>query len=509
MYNHAKTKSKQRRYSAVEKRPLNIPISKTLTSILSLLKSNGMSGLIVGGAVRDAVQGIKPKDIDVEVYGASYQQLVELLGHYGKLDLVGKSFGVIKFADSEGNDYDFSIPRRDNKTGIGHKDFTSTFDPTINPQEAAARRDFTINSLAYDPLTSDLHDYYNGREDLENGVLRATSPAFAEDPLRVLRGMQFISRFGMSIDPATAEMAKSIAHEYPTIPKERIAEEWMKFAMKSKYPSKVFDYLQKTGWIQHYPELAEMMGKTQNPAWYEDGNIEGKVGVPQDSQYHPEGNVHTHTGHVMNAGVNIADREGLTGDDRAVLGFATLLHDVAKPYTTAREVKNGEMHITSKGHEPAGGTYARKFLESIGIKPSIIAKVVPLIENHLAHMNFANPEASHKTIRKLAQRLFPANVKELTHVIEADHSGRPPLPQGLPTQAQRMYDLAIQNNVDQKPQEKLIQGRDLIQRGFNPGPQIGHYVNTAYEAQNSAEFSTKPEADQWLDNHLSQEKNTE
>ena len=112
--------------------------------------------------------------------------------------VIGKAFGVIKFRDDEGNDYDFSLPRRDSKTGEGHTGFDVQVDPNMSPKEAASRRDFTFNSIAYDPLTNELHDYYGGKNDLENKILRATDmEKFGEDPLRVLRGMQLISRIGI------------------------------------------------------------------------------------------------------------------------------------------------------------------------------------------------------------------------------------------------------------------------------------------------------------------------
>ncbi len=131
--------------------------------------------MIVGGAVRDALLGIQPKDLDIEVYGISYDSLAAFLSRYGRVDLVGKSFGVVKLS----NEVDFSVPRRESKTGAHHRDFQATFDPSITPQEAASRRDFTINAMAYDPLTEEVVDFFGGQEDLKNRVLRATSSALS------------------------------------------------------------------------------------------------------------------------------------------------------------------------------------------------------------------------------------------------------------------------------------------------------------------------------------------
>src|SRR5580704_15232058 len=176
-------------------------IPSPLEAILRDLDGAGFRALLVGGAVRDALLGLEPKDFDVEVYGISYDRLAGLLAPYGRVDLVGKSFGVVKFFG-----FDFSIPRRESKTGPHHRDFQTQFDESITPREAASRRDFTINAIAYDPVRDEVLDFFGGQEDLKNRVLRATSEAFREDPLRVLRGMQFACRFDLTLDPATAEV---------------------------------------------------------------------------------------------------------------------------------------------------------------------------------------------------------------------------------------------------------------------------------------------------------------
>src|ERR1044072_9285277 len=136
---------------------------------------------LVGGCVRDWLLGRPCKDFDVEVFGVSYDQLVAALSRWGKTDLVGRSFGVARLTTSRGAVYDFTIPRRDSKVAPGHKGFQITFDPAITPDEAAARRDFTINALMFDPRRGELLDFFGGREDLKDRVLRHTSPAFAED----------------------------------------------------------------------------------------------------------------------------------------------------------------------------------------------------------------------------------------------------------------------------------------------------------------------------------------
>ncbi len=152
---------------------------------------------LVGGCVRDWLLGVPVHDFDIEVYGVDYPDLVRLLSRYGRADWVGKSFGVVKLTHASGAVWDFSVPRRDSKRGPGHKGFDVEFDPELSPLEASARRDFTINSMLWDARSGELMDPHGGRLDLEARILRHTSAAFPEDPLRVLRGMQFAGRFGL------------------------------------------------------------------------------------------------------------------------------------------------------------------------------------------------------------------------------------------------------------------------------------------------------------------------
>jgi len=489
----------------IKKMPLDIPISNTLKEILSQLAAEGKRGLIVGGAVRDAVLGQIPKDIDVEVYGTSFPELAKLLSAYGHVigasdeeggGVVGKAFGVIKFRDPMGNDYDFSLPRRDSKTGEGHTGFDIQVDPSMTPQEAASRRDFTFNSLAFDPLTSDVHDYYGGLSDLQNGILRATDPEkFGEDPLRVLRGMQFAARMGLVVEPMTAELARQLADRMPElyrsetnpggISRERVTEEFKKLVTKGKKPGSMIQYLIDTGWIRYFPEIAAI------------------VGVPQDPDWHPEGDVHIHTAHVMDAAAEIADREGLTGDDRAVLIYAALGHDFAKATHTEQREKGGRLRWTAHGHEAAGGPLVHQFLKSIGERSSVIRRVVPIVERHLEHINHKGPNISKGAIRKLARELGSGTIRDLALLMEADASGRPPLEKQMPEGAAWLLEAAKADGVHDKQPPKLIQGRHVLPfyQG-KAGPHIGQAVEAAYNAYIQGKWHTEEEGVQWVKDYI-------
>ncbi|MEO8049545.1 MAG: HD domain-containing protein [Acidobacteriota bacterium] len=465
---------------------LTLPIA--LEQIVRDLRDSGFQAVVVGGSVRDALLGLRPKDFDIEVYGMSYNPLASFLARRGRVDLVGKSFGVVKFTSPQNDTFDFGIPRRDSKTGPAHRDFRTEFDESITPREAAARRDFTINAMSFDPITGEVWDFFGGQVDLNNRVLRATSDAFSEDPLRVLRGMQFACRFNLTVDPATASMSRSIAGEYATLARERIAEEFMKWAVKSAHPGRIGEYLQSTGWILHFPE------------------IENLFGVPQDPEWHPEGDVGIHTMHVLNQAARIAERHALAVDDRAVLLFASLAHDFAKPSTTELRERDGRVRWTSWGHEPAGGPMARTFLERIGIKSAIVDQVVPLVENHLSHHSIGR-DVTPRTVRRLAMRVAPASIGQLVRLIEADASGRPPLAPGVPPAAARILAAAESEAVESRPQPPLILGRHVLPYFEDrPGVHIGEVTHAAYEAQADGAFSTVEEALRWLDDYMAQRR---
>jgi len=465
---------------------MRLELAPLLDQIVRELRTLGYRAVVVVGAVRDALLGGEPKDFDIEVYGIAYDQLAGILARHGRVDLVGKSFGVVKLQAGTGREYDFSVPRRDSKMGLGHRDFQTTFDNDILPREAASRRDFTINAMAYDPVEDQLLDFFGGAEDLQNRVLRATSDAFAEDPLRVLRGMQFACRFDLTLDPGTAAMCRSISDHYPTIARERVADEFMKWAVKSSHPGRIAEYLAASGWDVHFPEIARLEGVQQDPHW------------------HPEGDVGTHTMLVVNAAARIAVRENLGGDDRAVLLFAALSHDFAKATTTMLREREGKLRWTSWGHEAEGGPMARAFLDRIGIKSAITDRAVPMVENHLASSSIGR-EATPRAVRRLAMRLAPATITDLLRLIEADHSGRPPLPTGLPEGAVRIREMAAAQAVDHGPQAPLILGRHVMPYfDDRPGKHIGEVTAAAYEAQADGAFSTQEEAFEWLERYMAE-----
>ena len=202
---------------------------------------------MVGGSVRDEMLGKNPKDIDLLVTKLSYDEIADIIEPFGKVNKVGKSFGVIKFkADETGEEYDIALPRREVKTSEGHKGFDVESDKDLPIEKDLERRDFTINSFAIDKK-GDIVDPFGGQEDLKKKLIRVVNPrAFSEDPLRMLRAVQFASRLGFKIEPNTLEMIKKNAHSIKEISGERIIIEFDKIVNKGDM-SVAVDLLDRTG----------------------------------------------------------------------------------------------------------------------------------------------------------------------------------------------------------------------------------------------------------------------
>lgn len=453
--------------------PLTLPLEPGVQRLLAAIRAAGGRPLVVGGAVRDAVLGLVPKDVDVEVYGLPADPLAAALAGVGKVNAVGKSFGVLKVT-FDGATIDVALPRRENKQGRGHKGFMVAPDATMTPAEAAARRDYTINAMAWDPATEELLDFFGGQDDARRRVLRHVGPAFAEDPLRVLRGMQFAARFDCTVDPATAELARTLAPEYGDLPVERVWDEWWKWASKSARPGAGLRFLEACGWMAHYPELVALDGCPQEPEW------------------HPEGDVLTHTALVTDAAAAVAVRDGLAAEDRGVLVLAALVHDLGKPETTA--VTDGR--IRSIGHTNTRETF-RAFLARVGAPARVVERVVALCVEHLVHIGFSG---SARQVRRLATRLGAAGetIATLARLVEADHDGRPPLPGGLPDDMRALLDVAREVSAAETAPVPLLLGRHLIEMGVAPGPAMGRWLQAAYEAQLDGAFDTLDGARAWI-----------
>ena len=226
-------------------------------AVLRQLENDGFSPYIVGGSVRDALLGLPSKDIDIEVYGGQADSIIKSLRKLGKVDEVGKSFGVLKICIDD-EDFDVSLPRTDSKIGDGHKGFAVEVNPDLSLEEATARRDYTINALMYSHKLGFIIDKHSGLKDIEAKQLRHVSDAFDEDPLRVLRGVQMASRFGMDLHPETVEKARSLKSAFRDIATERVQMEFQKLYEKGKRTDKALRLLKATEWDQNFDGLTEI-----------------------------------------------------------------------------------------------------------------------------------------------------------------------------------------------------------------------------------------------------------
>lgn len=449
---------------------MNIP--HNLNKMCQHIISSGGKPFVVGGAVRDHLMGLEPKDFDVEVFGMSFADLSKALESFGKPNMVGASFGIINIR-VDGESFDFSIPRRENRIGVGHKDFMVQVDPSMTVEDAAARRDFTINAISFDVANGVIVDPFNGKDALEAGFLIPTSNAFAEDALRVLRGMQFAARFELEATFGCIVACSKMLPDFKALPKERIWGEWEKWALKGVNPHLGLWFLGRVGWFDAFPEIGALHGVLQDPEW------------------HPEGDAFRHTGLVCNAAADIASRDNLNDFDRLVLMFAALCHDFGK--ATCTIVKDGR--IRSPGHAQEGMPIADKFLQSIGCPNAIREQVIPLVGEHMAHIGM---EVNKRNLRRLSLRLGPANIEQLLRVIEADMSGRPPKPKGLPAECEAIREMAKDLSIDKGGPEAIVMGRHLIGIGIKPGPEMGLILKECFEAQMEGVFDSLEGGLNWI-----------
>jgi tRNA nucleotidyltransferase (CCA-adding enzyme) len=424
-------------------------------TIAEAVREAGGTACMVGGAVRDGLLGIPVKDVDIEVFGVAAGKLRELLRKHFFVIEVGASFGVFKL---RGVDIDVSLPRRESKKGEGHKGFSVEGDPTMTIAEAAQRRDFTINALYRDLADGRLADPLGGEKDLQNGILRHCGPAFGDDPLRVLRAMQFVARFGMKVAPETLDVCRAMTME--NLPAERLYEEWKKLLLKGRTISAGLAFLKDSTWLRFFPELETL------------------VGCEQDKDWHPEGDAWMHTLHCMDAYATLR-----TGDEYEdmVVGLATLCHDLGKPRSTFTD-ENGR--IRAFGHDVAGEEPTRAFLERITRQKQLVEDVVSLVKTHMQTTSLYKSHAGMAAIRRLAMKV---RIDRLVRLTRADMRGTPPVPHDeAPCDwlLEKAHEMELQSTAP-KP---IMLGRHLIHLGLKPGPDFTSILDALFEAQLEGEF---------------------
>ena len=434
--------------SASHADPSNPEFARALEIAQAVRAAEGQA-LFVGGWVRDRLAGWKSKDIDVEVYGVTAEHLRSLLERIDRVDRVGESFTVYKVGG-----IDVSLPRRESKTGRGHRGSTIEGDPNLSFKEAARRRDFTINAIAWNPLTNQYLDPYQGQNDLKQGILKMVdSQTFSDDSLRVLRAIQFAARFGFTLDEATRTICRSIALD--DLPPERIWGELEKLLLGSSRPSVGLTLALELGVIERlFPELAALIG------------------------WHPEGDVWTHTLLVVDQAAS--SLKELSHPKQSTLMLAAISHDFGKPSTTAFI----DGRIRSRNHEEAGIKPTETFLDRINIHSlhgyDVRQQILGLVAHHLTPgmWHKAPDGVTDGAFRRLARKV---DLELLAVLAKADCRGRT-----------GMFDCSAMDwfleraralGIEHEAPAPLLLGRHLLQLGLLPGPEVGKILKHIYELQ--------------------------
>jgi tRNA nucleotidyltransferase (CCA-adding enzyme) len=424
-------------------------------AIATVVRDAGGRALFVGGWVRDRLMGHTSPDVDIEVFGIPGDRLRTLLETFGRVEAVGESFQVYKLGD-----IDVSLPRRDSKAGRGHKGFVVIGDPDMSMEEAARRRDFTINAMSWDPLTDEYFDPFHGREDLAQRRLRMVdSETFPDDSLRVLRAVQFVARFDLQLDEETRALCRTIPLD--DLPSERIWGEVEKLLFAPR-PSIGFALAMDLGAIAAlFPELQALAGCPQEPEW------------------HPEGDVWVHT-------LQVVDRARTRVDDlprpqQISVMLGAVAHDLGKPATTAFS----DGRIRSMDHEEQGVAPASAFLDRLNVNSidgyDVRRQVLGITAQHLKPGSWfkVRDEVGDGAFRRLAHKV---DLELLARVAKSDCEGRKP--GTFDCSAMDWFlERARAIGADKGPPAPILLGRHLLELGLKPGPRVGEILKAVYDLQ--------------------------
>ncbi len=446
-------------------------LEQVVHDVALAVHAHGGRALIVGGWVRDRLRGVPSKDVDLEVFGVGQEAIATLLAPFGRVQAVGQSFPVYKLIPPPGGaEIDVALPRRESKRGRGHKAFEVQGDPAMSLSDAARRRDFTINAISWDPLSGAYEDPFGGRRDLERRLLRAIDPAtFGDDSLRVLRAVQFAARFEFALDEATAALCRDIPLD--DLPGERLWGEVEKLLLQAERPSLGFTLAQDLGVVERiFPELTPLIGCEQEPEW------------------HPEGDVWTHTLLVIDQ-ARALNRD-LDRPRLITVMLGALCHDLGKPATTT--VIDGR--IRSPDHEQAGVAPTGRLLDRLNIHSidgfEVRQQVLGLVAQHLKPGMFYKAEhVGDGAFRRLAQKV---DMELLARVARADCLGRPG-----PFDCTAMdwfIERARSLGVEHRPPQPLLLGRHVLALGLQPGPRVGAILKQVYEKQLDGAITTIEQA---------------
>ena len=436
-----------------------------IQSVDQQVRLQGGKVLIVGGAVRNIIMDLPIIDIDLEVYGVSIQELQNILSAHGRVDYVGKSFGVLRVVKFP---LDWAIPRQDQ---AGRKPEV-TLIPDLSVEVALRRRDITMNAMAIDVKSGMLYDPFNGRRDIEARLLRAPDALFfAQDPLRFYRVLQFISRFDCYPDQELTTICRTI--DLTAVSQERIAGEFEKLLLKSPAPSRGIR------WLASIDRLEEVM-----PELY------STQGILQNYEWHPEGDVFEHTMQVVDSA---ATQDYPDAAMRKIVLYTALCHDLGKAVST--NIIDG--CIRSRGHEMSGVPLAQSLMARIAGATKLTSAVARLVRHHMVPGQLVANEAKPAAYKRLACELAPcATIRMLSLLAYADHRGRNACkgaPLTIPVPEIDAFVAQAENaGVFDRPEHPILSGADI--RDLVPeGPLMGRALKHAYELQINRDIQDKTE----------------
>ncbi len=423
-----------------------------LLKIAGDIREAGGRAFLVGGWVRDALLGKPCRDYDIEVYDMAQGALVPILSKYGRTNLVGKAFGVIHLA-MKGLSLDFSFPRTESKVGYGHRGFVVHTDEKLSFREAALRRDFTINAMGMELPELTLCDPYGGIDDLKTHTLRHVGPAFAEDSLRILRGVQFASRFGCTLAPETVEICRTLSLDDLSV--ERLFEEFKKWLLKPGWPSlglRAFLDIKLDG---YFPEIRPFEN-----SWETLGAVLNRMAGLRDC--------------VNPGGAGCCECAALTDAQKMEFAFAALLAGSADT--------------------------ALKFLERITNETHLL-KVVPLVLKEFHDLDVSIVD-SEPALRRLAVKL--GGLKLLCLLVEC-------MPEGFYSEgsgaggsdfAERLYAASLRLGLLDAAPQPYLTGKMLMELGVRPGREMGEIIKRSFELQLDGKIANAGEAVEWAKGNL-------
>ncbi|MDP9053758.1 MAG: CCA tRNA nucleotidyltransferase [Acidobacteriota bacterium] len=417
-------------------------------SIVQRLRQAGFVAFLTGGCVRDLLMGRAPADFDVTT-SARPEELLELFPRAGR---VGAHFGVVLVHEGEA-DVEVATFRSDLEYRDGRRPEGVHFE--TDPRQDVLRRDFTINALLLDPLSGQILDFVGGRKDLEAKLIRAIGDPdlrFREDHLRLLRAIRFAARFGFSIERNTSDAVQRHSQSIESVSAERVRDEISRILTEGG-ARRGFELLDSTGLLGHVlPEVAKMKGVAQPP------------------QFHPEGDVWTHTLLML---------EGLR-EPSLTLALGVLLHDVGKPDTFRIAER-----IRFDGHVAKGIEIAHSLLTRLRFPNHVIEGAEALIANHMKFMEV--PRMRESTLKRF-MRLPDFEEHMQLHRLDclSSHGGL------------ENYDFIRVKQLEVTPEQlkppPLITGRELIAAGYRPGPMFGVVLAEIEDAQLEGRIATAEEA---------------